>query len=114
MALYLLVLPGKAWTWETLGAPNASPRLEHEVIREWASEFSGSAVIISRTPYLWENFDAYTASPEQADHFLAGAVRDRFIHYGLFDQTNGLRPERELLLKSVTTEHGEVALYRLP
>lgn len=114
LTVYLVLLPDKVVTWKTLDAQNRSPRLEHEVVHEWAAEFSAPAIIISRAPYLWENFGAFTVSPEQAHGQQAGATRDRYIHYGLFDQSNELRPERELMVKSAATEHGEIALYRLP
>jgi hypothetical protein len=109
LALCLLFLGHeKAWQrWDDL---NSAPRAEHDAILHWAKTLSPGSVVMSETPYLWENAGVFTAphTPE----IPARTTGPLYWHRSLFDQKEPLPPEAAVV-GNLRTQHGDVFLIRI-
>jgi hypothetical protein len=87
-----------------------SVRQEHDAIRLWASEIPTGSIVVSRLPYLWENFGVYSSIPEL--NASTDSSRPLFLHIGLVDGGQNW-PAGAIPFRKVMTEHGAICLFRL-
>lgn len=88
----------------------SSIRQEHDVIRLWASELPTGATVVSRLPYIWDNFGVYSTLPD--DQTATDLQAPLYFHFGL---VNGSQewPPGAVPIRTITTEHGTICLFRL-
>jgi hypothetical protein len=89
--------------------PWASISQEHDAIRSWASALPKGATVISRLPYIWDNFGVQAVLPE--DQPPGNSAGPLYFHFGLVNQPAEW-PEGQIPQHRIVTEDGAVCLFR--
>ena len=87
-----------------------SVRQEHDAIRSWAHTLPKGATVISRLPYIWDNFGVYAALPE--DGPPSASAGPLYFHFGLVNQTAEW-PEGQVPQRRIVTGDGAICLFQM-
>jgi hypothetical protein len=82
---------------------------EHDAIRSWASTLPTGATVISRLPYIWDNFGVQAVLPE--DRPPQDSAGPLYFHFGLVNQPAEW-PEGQVPQRKIVTDDGAVCLFR--
>jgi hypothetical protein len=93
------------------GNTTVSPQREHDAVERWVSLVPANAIVISRFPFLWEDFGRFSLTPEYACGKQFGGS-PLYFHFGLVSSSDewpaGMTP-----LARVITADGAICLFRL-
>jgi hypothetical protein len=110
-AILLGLVIGGAGKPDPVGTTTASPQREHDAVERWVPLVPANAIVISRAPFLWEDFGRFSVTPEyaQGKQFGGSPV---YFHFGLATSSDEW-PAGMMPLDRVITADGAICLFRL-